>query len=86
MQSIRRSTLVIVATVLAVLTGSSPAFAGPAPLIEPEPAGTGGTTSSSSGLFDGWVQVGLAVVVAAAVVVVLASVVSRIRHHQPSAA
>jgi hypothetical protein len=85
MQSIRRSTLVVVATVLAVLTGGSPAFAGPAPLIEPEPAG-GGTTSSSGGFFDGWVQVGLAVLIAAVVVVVLASIVSRVRHHQPTAA
>jgi hypothetical protein len=89
MQSIRRSSATLIATLLAVLAGSTPAFARPAPLIENGPqGGTGSTgtggTASSGGFLDGWVQVGVAVLVAAAVLAVAISVVSTVRHHQPS--
>jgi hypothetical protein len=90
MQSIRRSSATLIATLLAVLAGSTPAFARPAPLIENGPqggtgsTGTGGAASSGGGFLDGWVQVGVAVLVAAAVLAVAISVVSRVRHHQPS--
>jgi hypothetical protein len=86
-RAVHRSSLVLLATVATVLVASGPALAAPAPLIEPEPgSGSAGAASGSGHFYDSWVQVGLAVLIAAVVVVVVASIVSRVRHHQPSAA
>lgn len=86
MSSTRRTLTVLAATLVAVLTGATPAFAQPAPLIEPAPGTGSGSTSATGGSLDGWVEVGLALVVAAAVVVVVAAIVSRTRNRVPTTA
>ncbi len=93
MTSVRRFVAVLTATVLAALTAVTPAFAGPAPLIEPEPAlpaPTGGSTGASAWFLGGWDQAALVSVVSVAVLTVLVlavALVSRARHHvTPSAA
>lgn len=85
--SVHRSSLVLLATVATVLVTSGPASAAPAPLIEPEPgSGSASAVYGSGHFYDSWVQVGLAVLVAVVLVAVVAAIVSRVRHHQPSAA
>lgn len=80
MKSIRHSVTVLVATVLAFFSSNTPAFARPVPMIESEP-GSGVTPASSSGGFlDGWLQVSVTVLIAAALVaIVVAAVSSRMR-------
>lgn len=87
MQSIRRTFLTLTATLLAVVVGSGPAFARPAPLIEPEqgPAAEIGS-SSSNGFLGSWPQVTLAVLVAAAIVAIAVLGMSRLRHHTAATA
>lgn len=90
MSTIRRIVVVLTATVLATLAGTTPAFAGPAPLIEPAPAPAGGSpglSGSSGSLLDGWSQAALVTVAAITVLVLVVAMVSRTRHHHtPSTA
>jgi hypothetical protein len=86
MKSIRRTVLTLTATLLAVLVGSGPAFAGPAPLIEPEQGPPAEVGSSSNGILDSWPQVTLAVLVAAAIVAIAVLAMSRLRHHTAATA
>ena len=96
MQSIRRTFLALTTSLLALVVGSGPAFAGPAPLIEPyqgPAAEVGGSStpaevgsSSSGGFLDSWPQVTVAVLVAAAIVAIAVLGVSRLRHHTAATA
>ena len=81
MSATRRTLTALAAAVVAVLTGSTPAFAGPAPLIEPEPAPAGSTGSAGSQLFDGLLPV-LLVVVALVVVAAAGAATVRIQQHR----
>lgn len=90
MTSVRRFVAVLTATVLAALTAVTPAFAGPAPLIEPAPAPpapTGGSTGALAWFPGGWDQAALVSVAVLTVLVLVVALASRARHHvTPSAA
>jgi len=90
MTSVRRFVAVLTATVLAALTAVTPAFAGPAPLIEPAPAPpapTGSSTGASAWFLGGWDQAALVSVAVLTVLVLVVALASRARHHvTPSAA
>ena len=87
MSSVRRIVAVLTATVLAAFTALTPAFAGPAPLIEPAPAPAGGSPGPSGWLLEGWSQAALVTVAAITVLVLVVAMVSRTRHHHtPSVA
>ncbi|MBA2768461.1 MAG: hypothetical protein H0U35_04905 [Sporichthyaceae bacterium] len=83
MKSIRHSITVLVATVLAFFTSNTPAIARPYPMIESETgSGTVTPAATSGGFLDGWLQVSITVLVAAALIaVVVAAVSSRMRPH-----
>jgi hypothetical protein len=87
MQSIRRTFLALTTSLVALVVGSGPAFAGPAPLIEPDqgPAAEVGS-SSSDGFLESWPPVTVAVLVAAAIVAIAVLGVSRLRHHTAATA
>ena len=88
MSSVRRIVAVLTATVLAAFTAVTPAFAGPAPLIEPAPAPAGGGSGPSGWLLESWSQAAMVTVAAITVLVlVVVAMVSRTRHHHtPSVA
>lgn len=89
MSSVRRFLAVLTATVIAALTAVTPAFAGPAPLIEPAPAPAGGGSAPTvpSGSLDGWWEAASVTVMAVLVLAVVVTLVSRTRHHhRPSTA
>ena len=81
MKSIRHSITVLVATVLAFFSSNPPAFAHRVPMIESEPgSGTVTPASTSGGFLDGWLQISVTVLVAAALVaIVVAAASSRLR-------
>lgn len=81
MSSVRRTFTVLVAALAALVVGSTPALAGPAPLIEPEPAppATGGAAGTE--LFDGLLPVVL-VVLAVVLVAIAGAATSRIQHRR----
>lgn len=87
MSSVRRAFLALTAAVLAVLGAGHPALAGPAPLIEPEPAPPASDGSAGSQLLDGLLPVAL-VVLAVVLVVVAGGLTTRIQHrrHAPTTA
>ena len=85
LRSIRRSSSVLVLAALAVLVGSGPALAQAAPLIDRDPRSpTGSTATSSGGFGEGWLEVGLTLVVVLAVISVGVAVLSRLSHRPPS--
>ena len=86
MTTVRRTVLALTVMLVAVVTGSGTALAHPKPLIQPEQAPAGGSSSgSSSGFWEVWPQVTLAVLVAVAIVAVALLALTRMRHHDHAA-
>jgi hypothetical protein len=84
----RSLTLLLAATVAALAVGTGAAYAGPAPLDEPDRSGAAtspGGSDSSGFSFTDWTQLGLVLALTAVVVALIAVVVVRHRHQAPSA-
>ncbi len=90
MQSIRRSALALTATLIAFLTGTGTALAGPKPLPPSDPEfitrEAPATSGASGGFLDSWPQVTLAILIVAALVAFAVVAVPRRRHHTPATA
>ena len=87
MSFVRRSLTALTAAVLAVVAGSTPAFAGPAPILEPEPAPPVSDGSAGAQILDGLLPVFL-VLLAVVLVAVTGAAAARIQHrrHLPTTA